>query len=93
MPIRDLANYGQYITLGAQIAASMIVPVIIGIYVDNRWNLSPWGVIIGALLGFGGLISIVLKLASKTGKIEYRDKSNKESGKNSESDQQGIGKI
>jgi F0F1-type ATP synthase assembly protein I len=91
MPIRNLTNYGQYIALGSHIAASMIVPVVIGIYVDKRWNLSPWGVIIGALLGFGSLISIVIKLAANTGKIEYRDKYKKGSGSDSEPDQQGNG--
>ncbi len=74
MPTRNLAKYGEYIALGTHIAASMIVPVIIGIYVDRRWEVSPWGVIIGALLGFGGLISIVIRLAAKSGKTEYRKK-------------------
>ncbi len=74
MPLRNLATYGEYIALGTHIAASMIVPVVIGIYVDKKWNLSPWGVIIGALLGFGSMISIVIKLAAKTGKSEYKDR-------------------
>lgn len=71
MAIKNLAAYGQYIALGTHIAASMIIPVVIGIYVDNRWNFSPWGVIIGALFGFGSMISIVLKLASRAGETEY----------------------
>ncbi len=73
MPIRNLVKYGEFIALGIHIAASMIIPVVIGIYVDKRWDLSPWGVIVGALLGFGSLISIVIKLAVKTGKSEYKD--------------------
>ncbi len=72
MPLRNLAKYGQFIALGIHIAASMIIPVVIGIYVDKRWDLSPWGVIVGALLGFGSLISIVIKLAVQTGKSEYK---------------------
>ncbi len=72
MPIRNLAKYGEFIALGIHIAASMIIPVVIGIYVDKRWDLSPWGVIAGALLGFGSLISIVIKLAVRTGKSEYK---------------------
>ncbi len=73
MPIRNLAKYGEFIALGIHIAASMIIPVVIGIYVDKRWDLSPWGVIVGALLGFGSLISIVIKLAAQTGKSEFKD--------------------
>ncbi len=71
MPVKNLAKYGQYIALGAHIAASMIVPVVIGIYIDNRWDITPWGVIIGALAGFSGLIGIVIKLAYRTGETEY----------------------
>ncbi len=76
MRIKNLTKYAEYIALGTNIAASMIVPVVIGIYVDKRWNLSPWGVIIGALCGFGALISIVMKLAAKTGRTEYKKKKN-----------------
>lgn len=79
MAVKNLAKYGEYMALGTNIAASMIIPVVIGIYVDNRWNFSPWGVIIGALLGFGSMISIVLKLASRTGETEYA-KRKKQSG-------------
>lgn len=72
----NLSKYGPYIALGAQIAASMIVPVFIGIYIDKYWDLSPWGVIIGALLGFGGLISIVLKLAYSSNVKTYKKNKN-----------------
>ncbi|MFO8030439.1 MAG: AtpZ/AtpI family protein [Cyclonatronaceae bacterium] len=80
MQIRDLAAYGEYIALGTHIAASMIIPVVIGIYVDKRWETSPWGVIIGALMGFASMISIVIKLAAKTGKNQYMEKKKTESG-------------
>ncbi len=99
MPIRNLAKYGEFIALGIHIAASMIIPVVIGIYVDKRWDLSPWGVIVGALLGFGSLISIVIKLAVRTGKSEYkathsdREKSLRTWETNSESEKEGNGKI
>ena len=76
MRMKNLRAYAEYIALGTHIAASMIIPVVIGIYVDNRWGLSPWGVIIGALVGFGALISIVMKLASRTGRTEYQKKKN-----------------
>ncbi len=79
MHSNNLAKYGAYLALGAQIAASMIVPVVIGIYIDKQWNFSPWGVIIGALLGFGGMISIVIKLAHRSGDNEYMNKK-KQSG-------------
>lgn len=93
MNTRNLVKYGEYIALGSQIAASMIVPVVIGIYADSRWDLSPWGVIIGALLGFGSLISIVLRLAAKTGKTEYQKNHSISKEYKSESRQEGDSKI
>lgn len=77
MQTRNLAKYGEYIALGAHIAASMIVPVIIGIYVDKRWQTEPWGIIFGALMGFGSLVSIVIRLAATSGKTQYRKKESK----------------
>ncbi len=74
MPTGNLARYGEYIALGAHIAGSMIIPVVIGIYIDRAWDLSPWGVIVGALMGFAGLISIVFKVAAKSGKTQYNKK-------------------
>lgn len=76
----NLAKYAEYIALGAHIAATMVVPVIIGIYIDKKWEITPWGLILGMLMGFGGLISIVIKLASKTGKTEYKKKKKYKNG-------------
>ena len=77
MALKELSRYGQYIALGTHIAASMMIPVLAGIYADNRWGSSPWGVIIGALVGFGAMISIVLGLAAQTGRNEYMEKRKK----------------
>lgn len=68
----NLVKYAEYLALGTQIAATMVVPVVIGIYIDKKWETTPWGLISGMILGFGGLISIVIKLASKTGKTEFK---------------------
>lgn len=73
-----LAEYGEYIALGTHIAASMLVPVIIGIYADRKLGIQPWGTVVGALAGFAGLISIVLKLVASTGKSESKHKQHKE---------------
>lgn len=77
MALRQLTRYGQYIALGTHIAASMIIPVVLGIYADKHWDSSPWGVILGAFLGFGAMISIVLRLAAQSGKNEYMERKKK----------------
>lgn len=76
----NLVKYAEYLALGTHIAATMVIPVLIGVYIDKNWEISPWGLILGMLLGFGGLISIVVKLASKTGKTEYKKKRKNENG-------------
>lgn len=70
----NLAQYGEYIALGAHIAASMLVPVLAGIYLDSRWHYAPLGLILGMLLGFGAMISIVIKLSRKTGTTRFKKK-------------------
>lgn len=74
MPLKNFSKYGEFLALGIHIAATMVIPVVVGIYLDKRWNISPWGVIIGALTGFAATASIVIKLALKTGKSEYTHK-------------------
>jgi F0F1-type ATP synthase assembly protein I len=73
-----LAEYGEYIALGTHIAASMLVPVIIGIYADRKLGTEPWGTLVGTFAGFAGLISIVLKLVASSGKPAAKQKQRKE---------------
>ena len=58
----ELHKVGQLLTLGIQIAATMLVPVLIGIYLDRTYDWTPWGVLIGMVVGFGGFFSLIWKL-------------------------------
>jgi len=56
---RDL---GRYFAL-AQVGLEMVVPIVIGLYLDTKLGWSPWGVVGGAVLGLaGGLAHLVLQL-------------------------------
>lgn len=54
---------GPYLTIGLQIATSMLVFVAIGWAVDNWVGTSPWGVLLGTVLGFVGVMALVVRLA------------------------------
>lgn len=58
----NLRKYSEYLGLGAEIAAAMIVPLLIGYGIDKKFKTTPWGIIIGALFGFLGIFSIIYKL-------------------------------
>ncbi len=60
-------DYLQYLSLGAEIAAGLSIPILIGYYLDTRLDTSPWFLLLGALLGIGVLILTSIRLARKLG--------------------------
>lgn len=67
-----LREYAPYVTLGFQLAAAVVVFVLAGVWLDRRFDLSPWGTLAGLLLGMtGGFIKFfttVSGLQKKRGK-------------------------
>ena len=50
---------GRYFAL-AQVGLEMVVPIVVGLWLDSAFGWSPWGVSVGAVLGLvGGLAHIV----------------------------------
>ncbi len=66
------AEIGQYLGLGFQLAASVVLMVFLGNWLDEKYNKKPLFLIIGACLGtFAGLynlIKTVLEIEKKTKK-------------------------
>jgi len=53
---------GRLVAL-AQVGAEMVVPIALGVAVDHYWGWSPWGVVVGTVLGFaGGLLHLLAML-------------------------------
>ncbi|MEO9886363.1 MAG: AtpZ/AtpI family protein [Balneola sp.] len=63
-------EYAKYLGLGAEIAASLIIPISLGYLVDIFLNTSPYGVLIGAVLGIGIFFTLIFKIAQNFGKKE-----------------------
>ena len=69
--VRD--SYGQGMTaagphlgFGMQLAAGMLLFVGAGIVVDRWLDTTPWGVIIGAVLGMVGILWMVVRFARES---------------------------
>ncbi len=61
---RDLA---PFLTLGFQLAAAVVVFLLIGHWVDNRFGIAPFGKLVGAVLGsIGGFVKFFKTVASLT---------------------------
>ncbi|MEL6615950.1 MAG: AtpZ/AtpI family protein [Bacteroidota bacterium] len=56
---------GPYITIGLQIAASMLLFVGGGWALDDWAGTSPWGLLVGAVLGFLGVMALVIRLSNE----------------------------
>lgn len=59
---RKAMSFGKYAGAGLQFAASIIVFLLIGEWVDRRFGWSPWGVIVGV---FGGAAAAFVSLYSR----------------------------
>lgn len=56
---------GPYLGLGLQIALSMAFFVGVGYAVDRWLGSSPWGLLIGAVLGMVGVFALIIRLSNQ----------------------------
>lgn len=57
------AGYGQALKLSSEFIAGIVVGAALGWFVDRLAGTSPWGLIVGLLLGFGAGVLNVLRSA------------------------------
>lgn len=57
----DPKKMGQYFAL-SQVGLEMVVPIIGGLAADHYFGWTPWGVVAGTILGFGGGLLHLLNL-------------------------------
>ena len=64
----QLGQYGQYFGIGLEFAASILVFIFLGRYLDGRWGTEPWLTLCGAVFGFGaGFYHLYKTLTSLSG--------------------------
>jgi len=59
---------GTYLTLGLQLALSMVVFMLAGIWADGHWGIGPWGTITGLILGGTGALIKFIRTAMALGR-------------------------
>ena len=71
---KGYAEAGPYISAGSQYAASIVVCMLIGWWLDGKLGTSPWllvaGVILGAVAGFYNLYKSLVSSGDKKGTEE-----------------------
>ncbi|HMK39300.1 MAG TPA: AtpZ/AtpI family protein [Bacteroidota bacterium] len=85
-PQRSRAVYGPYLTLGLQLAITVVVFFFLGRWLDGKFGTEPWLMLAGLAVGVtGGLTGFLMK-AFALGKEEDREEAErkKESGREPE---------
>ncbi|MCC5934823.1 MAG: AtpZ/AtpI family protein [Candidatus Cyclonatronum sp.] len=74
----DVRGFGQYIQFGLQVGITMSVPVLIGVWLDNRYDTGPWLMLAGIFLGFISMLWTIYKTALE---LNEKDRHNKKKNK------------
>jgi len=64
------SSHGQLIGLGVQFAAAIVLCVFVGQWVDRRFGAGPWGVLVGAGVGFAAGFYALLRAARRVNRTE-----------------------
>ncbi len=66
---------GPYMGLGTELAASVAGMLLIGYFLDEHFNTSPWLLLTGAAIGMVGGFYNFIREVQKLGKIDTRKRS------------------
>lgn len=62
-------SYLEHLSLGLEIAVGLFAPILFGLWLDLKWNLTPWltlsGVSVGMLIFAGTLSRLIRKFNRK----------------------------
>lgn len=54
------SNLWRHLYSGTSLAITILLCTFLGIWVDRRWGISPWGTVVGAAVGIGaGLFNFI----------------------------------
>ena len=61
MPDDDQPNWGRFMGLGLEIAVGVGLGLAVGLWLDRRYNSSPWGMLIGSMVGLAAGMYLLIK--------------------------------
>jgi F0F1-type ATP synthase assembly protein I len=67
-PADDTGGGAKGLAQASTVVAQMVVPIVAGVWLDDRYGWKPWGLVVGALLGVGGGFLSLVRLARKQGR-------------------------
>lgn len=67
-PHRPERTPGDYrgLAMISTAVAEMVVPVLFGVWLDNRYNTEPWCVLVGAVVGITGGVAHLIYISRRS---------------------------
>lgn len=67
-PTKPSSGGMDRIIQGSQIGLEMVLPMLLGVWIDSRWGTSPLWLLVGLVLGQAAGFWHIMKLARSSGK-------------------------
>lgn len=79
--VGGMSAAGPYIGLGVQIFSSMVLFTGAGYAVDWYLGSSPWGLLVGAILGMAGIVALLVRVSHEADAEARRNKARRDEGR------------
>ena len=64
MPLKN--EIARYVGLGAEITGALVIPILLGYWIDIIFEISPVGILLGASLGMVLFFVMILKISKES---------------------------
>lgn len=61
-------DYIEFLSLGGEIAAGIVLPILIGYWLDNYFETTPWLLLIGCVVGIVNIFILIFQLNDRLNK-------------------------
>ena len=60
-----ISKYAPYLSLGLEIAVGIALPILAGYWLDDYFEISPWLLLAGCIIGVVNVFVIIFQLSKK----------------------------